>query len=181
MNYLVNFAKSDPQLISCLYKYFDMVAQHHDYWDLVINNRHGQPTLIVEVKGKIGTSPKWVAQLRRNILAHGIAPSTPYFLIAFPDKFYLWKNNAESNFIEEKEPDYIIDASSILQPYFQNISIQGDRIRESSLEMIIVSWLNEIMYSQEVIEELKESQSWLIDSGLYASLVGGKIVHEATV
>jgi hypothetical protein len=31
-------------------------------------------------------------QFRRNILAHGTFPSAPYFLMVFPDKFYLWVN-----------------------------------------------------------------------------------------
>ena len=150
----------------------------NSYWDLLINNRNGQPTLIVEVKSKTNTSSEWVAKLRRNMLAHGILPLTPYFLIAFPDKFYLWKNNSKVNFIDEKEPDYIIDASSILQPYFKEIGIQDNQIRESSLEMIIASWLNEIMYSEEAIEKLKESQSWLIDSGLYSALILDQINHE---
>ncbi len=156
-----------------------MITQsYNNYWDLLVNNRYNQPTLIIEVKSKLGTSPEWVAKLRRNILAHGILPSTPYFLIAFPDKFYLWKNNTEVNFINKREPDYTIDASPIIQPYFKRIGIQNNQIRENSLEMIITSWLNEVMYSEETIEELKDSQSWLIDSGLYSALTGGKINHE---
>ena len=156
-----------------------MITQpYNNYWDLLVSDRYGQPTLTVEVKSKIGTSPDWVAKLRRNILAHGILPPTPYFLIAFPDKFYLWKNNSKVNLIDEREPDYIIDASSIIQPYFKEIGIQENQIRDSSLEMIIVSWLNEIMYSEEAIEKLKESQSWLIHSGLYLALIGGQVNHE---
>jgi hypothetical protein len=156
-----------------------MITQlYNNYWDLLVNNRSGQPTLIVEVKSKIGTFSAWVAKLRRNILAHGIVPSTPYFLIAFPDKFYLWKHNTKDNLSDEREPDYIIDASPILQPYFQEIGIQDNQIRESSLEIIIASWLNEIMYSEKTIEKIKTSQGWLINSGLYSALTGGKVNHE---
>ena len=36
--------------------------------------------------------------------------------------------------------NYFVYFGSILQPYFQNISIQGDRTRESSLEMIIYTF-----------------------------------------
>lgn len=159
-----------------------MVTQpDNSYWDLLVNDRNGQPTLIVEVKSKTNTSSKWAAKLRRNILAHGILPSVPYFLLVFPDKFYLWKNNADVNLIDEREPDYTIDASSIIQPYFKEIGIQNNQIRGNSLEMIISSWLNEVIYSEKTIEELKSSQSWLIDSGLYSALTGGKINHEVKV
>ncbi len=158
-----------------------MITQPYNsnYWDLLVCDRDGQPTLIVEVKSKIGTSSEWVSNWRRNILVHETLPSTPYLLFAFPDKFYLWKDNSMTNYINKNQPDYTIDASSILQPYFQEINVQNNHIRESSLEMIVASWLNDIMYSETNVEELEKSHSWLIDSGLYASLLGGKIVSEA--
>ena len=159
-----------------------MVTQpYSSSWDLLVNNRDGQPTLIVEVKSKTNTSSEWAAKLRLNMLAHGILPSVPYFLIVFPDKFYLWINKTEVYLIEEKEPDYTIDASSILQPYFQKIGIQNNQITQQSLKLIIASWLNELIYSQEALEDVKKSQGWLIDSGLYNALVGGEINYGATV
>lgn len=159
-----------------------MIAQSYsNYWDLLVNNRDNQPTLIVEVKSKTGTSSEWATKLRRNILAHGNLPSVPYFLIVFPDKFYLWINNTGVDLIEEKEPNYTIDASSILQPYFQKIGIQNNQIREQSLELIIASWLNELIYSQEALEYVKKSQRWLIESGLYNALIGGRINYGADI
>lgn len=157
-----------------------MVAQpYNSRWDLLVCDRKGQLTLIVQVKSKIGTSIELVSSWRRNMLVHEILPSIPYFLFAFPDKFYLWKNNSTKTF-EHKEPDYTIDASSILKPYLKGSSIKGDRIRESSLEIIVAAWLNNIAYSEANLEELKQSHSWLIDSGLYSSLQGGKVISGAT-
>ena len=158
-----------------------MITQpyNNNYWDLLVCDRNSQPTLIVEIKSKIGTSSEWVSNWRRNILVHGILPSTPYLLFAFPDKFYLWKDSGMANYMNENKPDYIIDSSSILKPYFQEIDVQNNHIRESSLEIIITSWLNDIMYSEIDVEELRKTQGWLVDSGLYHSLLGGKIVLEA--
>lgn len=151
-------------------------------WDLVVNNRDGKPTLIVEVKSKINTSSEWVAKLRHNILAHGMLPSVPYFLIAFPDKFYLWINNSEVNQLEVKEPDYIVDASSIIQPYYEQSVIADNQITEESLEIIIISWLEELIHTPQLTtKDLQQVQKWLIDSGLYDALVGGKINYEAVV
>jgi len=39
--------------------------------------------------------------------------------------------------------------------------------------------LGEIIHSEKPPEALDDSQRWLIDSGLYAALVGGKFRHEA--
>ena len=143
------------------------------YCDLLIKNSEGQPTLIVEVKGRINTSSQWAAQLRRNILAHGILPKAPYFLLAFPDKFYLWTDSQVD--LNEREPNYIIDARPILEPYLKKSGVTVDRIRDESLELIVASWLGEIIHFDKLPADLNESQPWLIDSGLYADLVGGTI------
>src|SRR6516164_7075471 len=63
-------------------------------WDLTAYNRDSQLVLVVEVKSKLDATPKWAAQLRRNILAHGTFPNAPYFLMVFPDRFYLWKRSS---------------------------------------------------------------------------------------
>lgn len=154
-----------------------MVMRPNSRWDLSVDNCNGQLTLVVEVKSKTNVSPEWAAKLRRNILAHGTFPKAPYFLMVFPDKFYLW-SNAEA-YQDQSEPTYTIDVSSILQPYFERAGVSADQISGASLELIIASWLGEIIHSNQLPENVDASQQWLIESGLYAALVGGKLEHEA--
>ncbi len=97
--------------------------------------------------------------------------------MVFPDKFYLW-SNAEA-YQEQSEPTYAIDASPILQPYFERAGVTADQISEGSLELIITSWLGEIIHSDQLPENIDASQQWLIESGLYAALAGGRFEHEA--
>ena len=146
-------------------------------WDLAVDNRNGQLTLVVEIKCKTNVSSEWAAKLRRNILAHGTFPQAPYFLMVFPNKFYLWTDVEAHR--EQSEPTYIIDARPILQPYFERAGVTADQISKQSLELIIVSWLGEIIHAEKPPEDLNNSQRWLIDSGLYNALVGGKFEHEA--
>ena len=146
-------------------------------WDLSVDNRNGQLALVVEVKRKTNVSPEWAAKLRRNILAHGTFPKAPYFLMVFPDKFYLW-SNAEAD-QDQSEPTYTIDASPILQPYFERAGVIADQISGESLELIVTSWLGEIIHSEQLPENIDASQQWLLESGLYAALAGGKFEHEA--
>ncbi|WP_287455814.1 hypothetical protein [Leptolyngbya sp. UWPOB_LEPTO1] len=147
------------------------------HWDLSVDNRSGQLTLVVEVKRKTNVSPEWAAKLRRNILAHGTFPKAPYFLMVFPDKFYLWSNSQA--YQDQSEPTYTIDAFPILQPYFERAGVVADQISGASLELIVASWLGEIIHSNQLPENIDASQQWLIESGLYAALVGGKLEHEA--
>jgi len=146
-------------------------------WDLSVDNRKGELALVVEVKRKIDASPEWAARLRRNILAHGTLPEAPYFLMVFPDKFYLW-TDAEAN-LDRSEPTYTIDARPILEPYFKQAGVKADHISRQSLELIILSWLGQIIHSDKLPENIEDSQRWLIDSGLYSALAGGKFEDEA--
>jgi hypothetical protein len=146
-------------------------------WDLTVYNRDSQLVLVVEVKSKLDATPKWAAQLRRNILAHGTFPNAPYFLMVFPNRFYLWKNTGSNH--ELIEPTYVIDARPILQPYFEQSGVMADQVSGQSLELIVASWLSEVMH--ETPDELDASQQWLIDSGLYNAVAGGSLAHEVAV
>ncbi|MBW4695474.1 MAG: hypothetical protein KME27_27310 [Lyngbya sp. HA4199-MV5] len=146
-------------------------------WDLSIDNRNGQLALVVEIKRKTNVSPGWAARLRRNIYAHGTFPKAPYFLMVFPDKFYLWSDGEA--YQDQSEPTYTIDASPILQPYFERAGVGANQISGASLELIVTSWLGEIIHSDQLPENIDTSQQWLIESGLYAALIGGKLEHEA--
>lgn len=154
-----------------------MAMKSDSGWDLSVDNRNGQLALVVEVKRKTNVSPEWAAKLRRNIFAHGTFPKAPYFLMVFPDKFYLWSN--DEAYQDQSEPTYTIDASPILQPYFERAGVTSDQISGDSLELIVSSWLGEIIHSEQLPESMDASQQWLIESGLYAALVGGKFEHEA--
>ncbi|KYC41695.1 hypothetical protein WA1_16790 [Scytonema hofmannii PCC 7110] len=147
-------------------------------WDLAVYNKDGQLMLVVQVKGKLNASPQWASQLRSNILAHGIYPKPPYFLMVFPDKFYLWAN--EDAQLDMSEPTYAVDARPIIQPYLDKAGITLTQTLSShSLELIVASWLSEIIYCDRPLEETHKREQWLLDSGLYAAISGGSFNREA--
>lgn len=147
-------------------------------WDLEVYNRDGKRVLAVLLKTKLHTSVEWVVQFRRNILAHGIYPTAPYFLMVFPDRFYLWTDSDEGN--DQSEPNYIIDARPIVGYYLEKAGIPADRdISVESLEIIFGTWLTKIIYSETLPNQTDEALQWLIDSGLYAAISGGSLKYEA--
>jgi hypothetical protein len=149
-----------------------MFAQRDTGWDLAVYDKDGQLVLVVQVKGKLNASAQWASQLRSNILAHGIYPKAPYFLMVFPDKFYLWTN--EDAQLDISEPTYALDGRPILKPYLDKAGItQGQKISSQSLVLIVASWLSKIIYSEMPLGETDESERWLVDSGLYAAIAGG--------
>lgn len=143
-------------------------------WDLTAYDQDNQLVLVVEVKSKLDAPPDWAARLRRNILAHGTFPNAPYFLMVFPDRFYLWKDIASNH--EPTAPTYVIDARPILQPYFEQTGLTVDQVSGQSLELIVASWLGELIHKAP--DELDSSQQWLIDSGLYEAVAGGSLDHK---
>ncbi len=143
-----------------------------------VYNKDGQLVLVVQVKGKLNASAQWASQLRSNILAHGIYPKAPYFLMVFPDKFYLWANVDAQ--LDMSEPTYAVDARPILKPYLDRAGItQGQKISSQSLVLIVASWLSKIIYSEQPPRETDESEQWLVESGLYTAVAGGSFGREA--
>jgi hypothetical protein len=154
-----------------------MATSNNSSWDLLVDNRDGQLALVIEVKSKTNVPLEWVIRFRQNILEHGTVARSPYFLMAFPDKFYLW-TEAEAH-LDQAKPAYVVDASPILEPYLKRAGLTADKISGQSLEIIISSWLGTIIHYEQLPENLDGSQELLIDSGLYAALAGGRFEYEA--
>ncbi len=144
--------------------------------DIAAYDKNSQLVLIVEVKRKLGTSPEWGAELRRNILAHGYFPQTRFFLLATPDRFYLWKD-AESS-PKLVHPDYEIDPTLILKPYSDRTGISIENMSEESLKLIINAWLDEIMRSDILPARYGNIQDLIVASGLYDAIEGGHATLE---
>ena len=147
-------------------------------WDLLVNNYQGKPILGVEVKAKINTSSDWAVKFRHNILIDNPVQKIPFFLMAFPDHFYLWTE--PDIYSNQSKPTYIIDALSVLKPYFERAGIMPEKIRGDSFELLVASWLSDMINSEQLPEEFDQSQRWLIDSGLYMAISGGNLKYGAT-
>ena len=146
-------------------------------WDLLVNNYQGKLILGVEVKSKINKSSARGVQFRHNILMDSYVQKIPFFLMAFRDRFYLCTN--PEIYSSQSERLYVIDALSILKPYFERAGIIPGKIREDSFELLVASWLSDIIHSEKSPEEFDESQRWLIDSGLYMAISGGNLKYGA--
>ena len=133
--------------------------------------------LVVEVKGKSDATPQWAAQIRRNLLSHLLIPPAPFFLLASRDHFYLWKDGTAQ--LDAKLPDYVVDSRPIIAPYIDNTSIKLERIGDSSLQLIITSWLNLLVNSQLSPADISGTEKWLLESGLYDAIKKGSVEPES--
>ena len=138
-----------------------------NWTDVVAYDKDGSVLLLAEAKSRRGTSAQWAAQFRRNMLAHGILPNSKYFLIATPDRIYLWKH-ADSQ-VSELLPAFTLDATQELKPYFEALRSPAD-IGDETLTFLLLTWLTDIARSGD-----GPVNGWLSDSGLVRSLAQARI------
>jgi hypothetical protein len=136
-------------------------------WDLVAYNRNKQMTLIAEFKSAQEIDAKWVTEYRDNLLTYADLPSVPFFLVAMPEKGYLWHNNNQENNIP---PTHIINLIPILKSHSQQ------RLNKTNLEMFFTAWLFQRIH--QPIEEIPTEERWIIDTGLYEAIKGGIIEED---
>lgn len=144
--------------------------------DLAAYNRKNELVLTVEAKTKKNATKEWATRLRRNILAHGSFPRSKFFLLALPDRFFLWKDAGVKPSMSE--PSYVIDAYPILSPFYEHASVTPDTISGPSFELLIATWLSELVHSKISSNSISEAEKWVIDSGLYDALTGGYLEYE---
>ncbi len=147
--------------------------------DLVVYDRNGQIILIAEIKKKTGVSAEWAAKWRRNMLAHGGLPDAKYFMIALPDRFYIWKNAGTNP--ELAAPTFEIDAEKALKPYLKESELSLEDINPQSFEFIVTSWLNSVLQTGEPFNHENYALNGIYKSGLLAALTGGYLKHEVAL
>jgi hypothetical protein len=112
--------------------------------DFAAYDREGRVLLLAEAKSRRGTSESWAAGLRRNMLSHGILPSSKYFLIATPERMYLWKQGFHT---ADAPPEFTIDAEKVFRPYFQKLHQEPLNIGPEAFELVVLTWLTDITRS----------------------------------
>lgn len=135
-----------------------MPSQHSGI-DFVAYDREGRVVLLAEAKSRRGTSEHWAALLRRNMLSHGILPWAKYFLIATPERMYLWKQEHPDP--AEVPPEFTIDAAKVFQPYFQKLHQEPSEIGPEAFELLVLTWLTDIARSAERNLKQDPSSAWL--------------------
>jgi hypothetical protein len=144
--------------------------------DIAVYDQDENLQLIVEVKKKSGASLDWVIQMHRNLLIHSVIPQSPYFLLALPDFFYLWRNSTSETV--DKQPDYQIETAEALGVYVDQLPQPLIELSESSLALLVTSWLEDLVNSDLDKNAASPTLDWLFDSGLYRSIRGGAVAVE---
>ena len=138
-------------------------------------NPDGKLQLVVEVKNRPGASAEWGAHLRRNLLAHAFIPHSPYFLLALPDFFYLWKDAVSLDI--RATPDFQISAPEVMAPYLNRFSppLSLNDLSHAGFELLMTAWLEDIIRTELQRDAVDPNLQWLFDSGLYEAIARGSV------
>ena len=113
------------------------------------------------------------AAMRRNLAAHGILPPAKFFLLAMPDRFFVWVGKTQR--AEVLEPDLAFDPAPVLQPYLSLAGVQRDDLAGSSLELLVASWLGEVARGHGVERLPADAAAWLEKAGFFEAVRGGRL------
>jgi hypothetical protein len=139
--------------------------------DFVVQSPDQRIVLVVEAKKRANATAEWAAQMRRNLAAHGALPSAPFFLLALPDKFFLWKQPLSTQLAL---PDFEFDAEEILRPYLESLHTPLSEMSGRSFESVVRLWLDDL-----VRDGALDQPGWLHASGLDAQLRDAVVTSQA--
>ena len=145
--------------------------------DFVLLDRHDRLAAIIEVKAKRGTSSRWAAEFRKNLLAHEAFRQAPFFLLITPDRVYLWKETPKSAGADSPPipPDYELDAKSLFRRYLEGAGLKPEDVSSQAFELIVMSWLGDLILQLPDATQPPEIE----DSGLPRAAKDGRITYPA--
>jgi len=145
--------------------------------DFVLYDRHGRLAAIIEVKAKRGTSSKWAAEFRRNLLAYESFRDAPFFLLVTPDRLYLWKEAPKTSdaSVSLKPPDFELDTNLLFRRYLERAGLKLEDVSGQAFELIVMSWLEDLVL--QVPEDTQQAE--LARSGLPQAAKDGRLTFPA--
>ena len=147
--------------------------------DLAVYNSRGELKAVIDIKGRYGKTGEWATHTRRNMAAHGNVTDVDYFIIATPDRLFMWKESGtEPDLIP---PTYEADMRSELAPYYEDTHLDINKISGYALEMLIQTWLRDIIWPDLLTYKNQSAPDWISESGLLNAVENGHIKFEALV
>ncbi len=158
--------------------------------DIAVYSREGSLSLVAETKNRPLATQTWAAEYLRNLIDYyGAATGAPYFLLALPDSFYLWRTGPNLSHsghapdpIGKLDPHYRADAKPLLRPYLEDIGLPLDDLSEAGFALLVSAWLSDVV-DPDLREEdvLDEVRGLLFSSGLRRAIEGGSVKTQAPV
>ena len=137
-------------------------------YDVAAYGRDGNLAVVGETKVRLSTDKEWAAKLRRNIVEDESVLRARFFILALPDRLYLWPGDAPPDALPT-----VLDAGEAFGPYFKMLGVEPSQIQPPAFETLVSWWLSDLTHTdpQKVSYELRKA-------GLADAIAGGRISRE---
>lgn len=143
--------------------------------DLALLGTDGRIVALVEVKNKRHTNPRWAAELRRNIFAHGQLDPEHFFLLATPDRLYFWERSISSS----APPTIVLDARPLFEPYLQLAGVEPGKVSGHAFELVVADWLRDLALPARRRRLPPEHEDTLRETGFLEATEGSHVEFAA--
>jgi len=143
--------------------------------DIVISDRSGAATAIIEVKALSSADVQTATRYLRNLLAHGLVPHARYILLITADTGYLW--STPEAVLSESPPALTFPMDRIMQHYLPSDG-GPTPVRGLVLESIVHQWLLDLTDGITVDDRVT---SGLRESGFLNAVRDGLVHAQAPV
>lgn len=144
--------------------------------DFMLYDENNNLVLVGEVRATKNQDQEWAAKLRSNLVAHGLSPSAPFFLLVSPEFIYLWKDALSP---EQINPHFVSDTRALLKPYLSRYDGDMAHLSESGLELATRAWLNDVV-NRASRNGIVDGDDWLAQSGLATRVRQGSLRYADT-
>lgn len=138
--------------------------------DVLVLTPEGSPVALVEAKNREGLSREIAAELRRNLMVHGLLQRVPYFLLVTQDRGFLWEQHPGSELPASPAAEFSME--SVVRRYLPQVR-SVERLRGAQLAFIVAQWLNELASGQ--LDLSGEPERLLAPTGFLAEIQGGAV------
>lgn len=152
-----------------------MMKNATGYADLAVYGADGSLQLLVKVKTKTAASAAWVTHAVRHGFAGGELPAVPYFMLALPDKLYLWKGASQAAVWAVEQPDFVFETTVLLRPLRTDITTWHAPFSGQGLEILLAAWFDTVTDPRNPLLGQYPPYLKLQESGLLDAIRNGTV------
>ncbi len=140
-------------------------------FDIAAYSRDRQLILLAEVKWVKESSEDTAVFFRHNLLSHQLLPQVPFFLLAYRNALFLWKEASQS----DARPNFQAATRPVLKKYLGGLADSDTGPGPEGMESAIKLWLSDLASGIESPDAGSDADKMLVDSGLYEMIRNGEV------
>ena len=147
--------------------------------DILVRNRDDVPIAAIEVKNLREWPESLSSAMRRNMIAHGVLPKVPFFLLLSQEKGFAWRESGEPAVDSlDRKPDVEFPMAQVVQRYAPP-GLGDHWLRGAELEFIVLRWLDDLATGNR--HDGDRAEETLEEIGFITAIENASVLPEAVL